>query len=224
LELTERQLPLNHRSLRETVVDALRQLIIDGELAPRERLVEERIAERLGVSRNPVREAIRTLESMGLITVIPRRGAYVAELDVKDIRQMQEVRMTLDRWIVQAAAIRHDERDIAALDECLRLGRAASETGDLISAAQQHRAFHLAIEAATKNPYATVAMNPLRQRAELVFAMLADHRGPVGWDDHQAIRDAIVRRDVELAATLTSRHVDEVVDELASRVAEHAPD
>jgi len=213
-------LPLDHRSLRETVVDALRQLIIDGEFAPRERLVEERIAERLGVSRNPVREAIRTLESMGLVTVVPRRGAYVADLDLKDIRQMQEVRMTLDRWIVQAAAIRHDDADVAKLDECLRLGRAAAEAGDMIAAAQQHRAFHLAIEAATKNPYAAVAMNPLRQRAELVFAMLVHHRGPVGWDDHQAIRDAIVRRDTDLAAILTSRHVDEVVDELASRVSD----
>jgi DNA-binding GntR family transcriptional regulator len=218
LERSERQLPLDHRSLRETVVDALRQLIIDGDLAAGERLVEVRLAERLGVSRNPIREAIRTLESMGLITVIPRRGAYVADLDLKDIRLMQEVRVTLDRWIVQAAAIRHDENDIVEIDNCLRLGRQASEAGDLIAAAEQHRAFHLAIEAATKNPYATIAMNPLRQRAELVFAMLVHHRGPVGWDDHQAIRDAIVRRDVELASRLTNQHVDDVVDQLETQV------
>jgi DNA-binding GntR family transcriptional regulator len=209
---------LDHRSLRETVVEALRQLIIDGDLAAGERLVEERLAERLGVSRNPIREAIRTLESMGLITVIPRRGAYVADLDLKDIRLMQEVRVTLDRWIVQAAAIRHDENDITELDRCLHLGRDASESGDLIAAAEQHRAFHLAIEAATKNPYATIAMNPLRQRAELVFAMLVHHRGTVGWDDHQAIRDAIVRRDVELASKLTLQHVDDVVDQLETQV------
>lgn len=218
MERSERQLPLDHRSLRETVVDALRQLIIDGDLAAGERLVEVRLAERLGVSRNPIREAIRTLESMGLITVIPRRGAYVADLDLKDIRLMQEVRVTLDRWIVQAAAIRHDENDIVEIDNCLRLGRQASEAGDLIAAAEQHRAFHLAIEAATKNPYATIAMNPLRQRAELVFAMLVHHRGPVGWDDHQAIRDAIVRRDVELASRLTNQHVDDVVDQLETQV------
>jgi DNA-binding GntR family transcriptional regulator len=209
---------LDHRSLRETVVDALRQLIIDGELSPGERLVEERLAERLGVSRNPIREAIRTLESMGLITVLPRRGAYVADFDIKDIRLMQEVRVALDRWIVQAAAIRHDDADIQALDVCLRLGRAASEAGDSITAAERHRAFHLAIEAATKNKYATVAMNPLRQRAELVFAMQVHHRGPVGWDDHQAIRDAIVRRDIDLAVSLVQQHVDEVVDQFEWRV------
>jgi DNA-binding GntR family transcriptional regulator len=224
VERSERQLRLDHRSLRETVVEALRQLIIDGDLAAGERLVEERLAERLGVSRNPIREAIRTLESMGLITVIPRRGAYVADLDLKDIRLMQEVRVTLDRWIVQAAAIRHDEQDISAIDECLRLGRLASEAGDLIAAAEQHRAFHLAIEAATKNPYATIAMNPLRQRAELVFAMLVHHRGPVGWDDHQAIRDAIVRRDVELASALTTQHVDDVVDQLETQVTAKSAD
>jgi DNA-binding GntR family transcriptional regulator len=224
LELSERHLRLDHQSLREAVVDALRQSIIDGDLVAGERLVEERLAERLGVSRNPIREAIRTLESMGLITVIPRRGAYVADLDLKDIRLMQEVLVTLDRWIVQAAAIRHDKGDIIEMDKCLRLGREASEVGDLIAAAEQHRAFHLAIEAATKNPYATVAMNPLRQRAELVFAMLVHHRGPVGWDDHQAIRDAIVRRDVELAWKLTNQHVDEVVDQLESRVSAKTAD
>lgn len=218
MERLEHRLPLDHRSLRETVVDALRQLIIDGDLAAGERLVEERLAERLGVSRNPVREAIRTLEPMGLVKVIPRRGAYVADLDLQDIRRMQEVRVTLDRWIVQAAAIRHEDEDIASFDDCISRGRAASEAGDLITAAEQHRSFHLAIEAATKNPYATIAMNPLRQRAELVFAMLVHHRGPVGWDAHEAIRDAIVRRDVDLATKLMVDHVDEVVDELASRV------
>ena len=209
---------LDHRSLRETVVEALRQLIIDGELAAGERLVEERLAERLGVSRNPIREAIRTLESMGLVDVIPRRGAYVVDLDLTDIRLMQEVRGTLDRWIVQAAAVRHDDADLAELDECLRLGREATERGDLVAAAEQHRAFHLAIEAATKNPYATVALNPLRQRAELVFAMLVHHRGPVGWHDHEAIRNAIARRDVTQAATLMGQHVDEVVDQLETQI------
>ncbi|HKC30012.1 MAG TPA: FCD domain-containing protein, partial [Jatrophihabitans sp.] len=70
----------------------------------------------------------------------------------------------------------------------------------------------------------TVAMNPLRQRAELVFSVLVHHRGAVGWDDHQAIRDAIVRRDVELAAVLTTRHLDEVVGQLESHVAANPSD
>jgi len=205
--------PLEHKPLREVVADALRQLIIDGELAPGERLVEGRLAERLGVSRNPIREAIRSLEAVGLIEVVQRRGAYVAQVDPTDIRLMQEVRNTLDRWIVQAAALRHDDADIKQIDEAIRLGREASESGDVVRAAEMHREFHLAIEAATKNPYATLAMNALRQRAELIFSMMVHRRGPVAWDDHQAVRDAIARRDTEASARLMNAHLDDVVQE-----------
>ena len=206
-------MPLEHKPLREVVADALRQLIIDGELAPGERLVEGHLAERLGVSRNPIREAIRSLEAVGLIEVVQRRGAYVAQIDATDIRLMQEVRNVLDRWIVQAAALRHDDGDIKQIDETIRQGREASEAGDIVRAAEQHRAFHLAIEAATKNPYATLAMNSLRQRAELIFSMMVHRRGPVAWDDHEAIRNAIVRRDTEASARLMNAHLDDVVQQ-----------
>ena len=202
---------LEQRPLREVVADALRQLIIDGELSPGERLVEGRLAERLGVSRNPIREAIRSLEAVGLIEVVQRRGAYVARMDATDIRLMQEIRNVLDRWIVQAAALRHDDADLKQIDEHIRLGREASEVGDVVRAAEQHRAFHLAIEAATRNPYATLAMNALRQRAELIFAMMVHQRGPVAWDDHQAVRDAIARRNTADAARLMNAHLDDVV-------------
>ena len=173
-------MPLDHQSLREAVVDALRQSIIDGDLAPGERLVEERLAERLGVSRNPIREAIRTLESMGLITVIPRRGAYVADLDVKDIRLMQEVLVTLDRWIVQAAAIRHDRGDILEMDKCLRLGREASEAGDLIAAAEQHRLADVPIEMRQVDARHLNRRRSRRQRPAPSGRGLADLSPPAG--------------------------------------------
>lgn len=206
-------MPLEHKPLREVVADALRQLIIDGELAPGERLVEGRLAERLGVSRNPIREAIRSLEAVGLIEVIQRRGAYVAQVDPTDIRLMTEVRNVLDRWIVQAAALRHEDIDLKQIDEHIRLGREASQAGDVVRAAEQHREFHLAIEAATKNPYATLTMNALRQRAELVFSMMVHRRGPVAWDEHQEIRDAIARRDTEASARLMNGHLDDAVQQ-----------
>ena len=210
-------MPVDHQSLREVVADALRQLIIDGELAPGERLTEESLAKRLGVSRNPIREAIHALEAVGLVEVVPRRGAYVAAVDIDDIRLIEEVRVTMDRWIVQAAALRHDNDDLATIDECLSVGRAASEASDQVGAAAQHRAFHLAIEAATKNPYVTMTLDPLRDRVELVYSILAHQRGPVGWDAHQAIRDAIARREVELATRLMEEHHQDAVTALRHR-------
>lgn len=211
-------MPLDHKPLREVVADELRRLIVAGELGPGERLYEDRIAEQLGVSRNPVREAIRSLEAVGLVQVVPRRGAYVVDVDLEDLRRMQELRRVLDRWIVESAAERRTADDVSRLDEIIAAGRAASEAGDQVRAAEQHRAFHLAIEAATKNPYATVVMDPLRQRAELVFSLLSHHRGTVGWDSHQQIRDAIAARDGDRASRLMDEHVVEAIDELESEV------
>lgn len=211
-------MPLDHKPLREVVADELRRLIVGGELAPGERLVEDRLAEQLGVSRNPVREAIRSLEAVGLVQVVPRRGTYVVDVDLEDLRRMQELRRVLDRWIVESAAKRRTDEDVARLDEIIAAGRSASRAGDQVRAAEQHRAFHLAIEAATQNPYATVVMDPLRQRAELVFSLLAHHRGTVGWDSHQQIRDAIAKRDGARAKKLMDEHVVEAIDELESEV------
>lgn len=210
--------PLDHKPLREIVADELRRLIVTGELSPGERLFEDRIAEQLGVSRNPVREAIRSLEAVGLVQVVPRRGAYVADVDLDDLRRMQELRRVLDRWIVETAAERCDDDDLARIDASIAGGRAASEAGDQVRAAEQHREFHLAIETATKNPYVTVVVNPLRQRAELVFSLLSHHRGTVGWDSHQQIRDAIARGDREAARKLMEEHVVAAIVELESEV------
>jgi DNA-binding GntR family transcriptional regulator len=199
--------PLKHRPLREVVTDEIRRMITDGEIAAGERLVEDRLAEQLGVSRNPVREAIRSLEATGLVEVLPRRGAYVTVVDLDDMAQLQEMRQVIDRWVVQAAAERHDATDVERLDTCIREGRLASEAGDPVRASEMHREFHLAIEAASKNPYASIAMGPLRQRTEMVFTSNNATRAAISWSEHQGIRDAIAARDGILASQRIEEHI-----------------
>ena len=205
---------VQHKSLRETVTDAIREMILNKELAGGERLVEDRLAEMLGVSRNPVREAIRALESTGLVQVVPRHGAHVAEIDFDDARLIQEVRQVLEGWIVATAAERHDEGDLAAIDKCLQDGMAAAKAGNLVEESRAHRSFHLAIEAATKNEYASLVMEPLRQRTELVFTIVGGHSRtePHQWQEHQKIRDAIANRDVALAQKLIRSHIDDAIE------------
>jgi DNA-binding GntR family transcriptional regulator len=205
---------VQHKSLRETVTDAIREMILNKELAGGERLVEDRLAEMLGVSRNPVREAIRALESTGLVQVVPRHGAHVAEINFADARLIQEVRKVLESWIIATAAERHDEADLAAIDKCLEDGIAAAEAGNLVEESRAHRNFHLAIEAATKNEYAGLVMEPLRQRTELVFSVVGGHSRtePHQWQEHQKIRDAIADRDVTLAQKLITSHIDDAIE------------
>ena len=94
----------DYKPLREVVFNTLKEAIISGELKPGERLMEVKLAEKMGVSRTPVREAIRKLELDGLVEMLPRKGAHVAELSVKNIMDVLEVRASLDGLATSLAA------------------------------------------------------------------------------------------------------------------------
>lgn len=187
-------------------------MILNGDLVAGERIIEDRIAERLGVSRNPVREAIRLLETSGLVEVEPRKGAYVAELDIEGAHKIQELRIILEAWIISEAAIRHSTADLEKIDDCLKLGIAASREGDLVRASEMHRNFHLAIEDSCNNPFLKSVMDPLRHRTELVFSVVAENRGLVIWKEHSRIRDAIKGREPKLAQSLMVKHIEDSME------------
>jgi DNA-binding GntR family transcriptional regulator len=205
-----------HRTLREVVVDELRAMITRGDLKPGERLIEDHLAEQLGVSRNPVREAIRALESTGLVEVRPRKGAYVSSFDVADVRKLLEVRAMLEAFAAELAAARGDAEGVERLTAVLGEGRKAAVANDLVRAAECHRAFHVAIEGMADNPYLGSVIGPLRHQTELVFSVLLPHRGHTSWDEHQRIRDAIAGGDVDGAREATFAHMSSVVDALGS--------
>lgn len=207
----------NHRTLREVVADEIRDRILRGDLQPGDRLYEEEIADELGVSRNPVRESIRALEATGLIEVIPRRGAYVSNFDHDDLRQLLEVRSVLEAYAAELAAANRTDDDLAELDRCITEGTAASAADDLVTAAECHRDFHLAVERASGNPHIATTVGPLRHRTELVFSVLSDRRSMLSWEEHRRIRDAIAAGDPSQARTRAIEHMTGVVGDLAHR-------
>jgi DNA-binding GntR family transcriptional regulator len=213
----------SHRTLREVVADEIRQMIVSGELPQGERLFEDRLAEQLGVSRNPVREAIRALEGTGLVEVIPRRGAYVSRLEPGRARQLLELRQVLEGYAAELAARNRTDDDLAAMRRCLDEGREATAANDVVRAAALHREFHLLVERASKNEYLEPTVAPLRHQTELVFSMLADQRGVTSWDEHQRMLDAIEREDVDAARDATLTHMHSVVKDLTARPDDAGP-
>jgi DNA-binding GntR family transcriptional regulator len=198
---------LNHRPLREVVAAEIRAMIVSGEIGPGERLVEDKLAAELGVSRNPVREAIRSLEATGLVDVVPRKGAYACLVDGDDIRQIQELRAAINGWAAELAAARRTDDHLRRMRACIEAGRASSTANDAVRAAEQHREFHLILESAAGNPFIGVVLNPLRHRTEMVFSILLHRRGALAWDEHEQIYNAIADKDPELSRLLAERHI-----------------
>ena len=133
---------LESHSLVDLAVSRLSREILSGRTDPGERLVEEQLTRRLGISRAPLREALRLLAQQGLVEHIPRRGARVATLSDDDVRELYEVRDVLERHAV--ANIR-PAADLSGLETALELMRKATEAGDRLAVADAHRRFHVEV-------------------------------------------------------------------------------
>ena len=137
--------------LRDVVFSTLRRAILTGELKPGERLMEIHLADKLGVSRTPIREAIRKLELEGLVTMIPRRGAEVAQITEKSLKDVLEVRRALDALCAELACDRITEEEKEELKRACDAFEEATKTGDTKVIAQADVALHDIIIQATDN-------------------------------------------------------------------------
>ncbi|MDE6738730.1 MAG: GntR family transcriptional regulator [Lachnospiraceae bacterium] len=196
--------------LRDVVFNTLRKAILTGELKPGERLLEIHLANRLGVSRTPIREAIRKLELEGLVIMIPRRGAEVAQITEKSLREVLEVRRALDALCAELACDRitaeEEERLKQACDEFER----ATETKDATTIAAADVALHDIIVQATGNRRLIQLINNLsEQMYRYRFEYIKDeNRHDNLIDEHRMIYESIVRRDKEKAAAAAKLHID----------------
>ena len=195
--------------LRDVVFYTLRQAILKGELEPGERLMEMQLAEQLGVSRTPIREAIRKLELEGLVLMIPRRGAIVAKITEKDLRDVLEVRSSLERLSTELACERMYEDTIMELKKAQEAFKEALAQDDITLQAQRDVEFHDVIYKATENLRLIQMLNNLREqmyryRLEYLKDGLA-HQTLI--EEHEAIIEALSKRDKDTATKIMVRHI-----------------
>ena len=150
--------------LRDVVFNTLRQAILRGELKPGERLMEIQLANKLGVSRTPIREAIRKLELEGLVLMIPRKGAEVAEITEKSLRDVLEVRRALEELAVQLACEKITKEEIRELERVAKEFQQVVNSSDITEIAEVDVCFHDIIYTATDNQKLIQLLNNLREQ------------------------------------------------------------
>src|ERR1700730_3035772 len=205
--IAKRRLGEAHSSLHNRVVMELRQAILSGRLKPGERLIEGHLADELGVSRNPVREAIRALASEGLIEVTARRGAAVATMTEQEARETIEVRALLEGQNARLAARRQDRQIIKRIEAVLNKGTAAVAAKRFEQLFDLNQLFHRELAAAGQNTVLGDLLQKLRERTSMLFSPMDPGRQARSWEEHAAILRAIVDGDERRAATLAAEHV-----------------
>lgn len=196
--------------LRDVVFNTLRQAILTGELKPGERLMEIHLANKLGVSRTPIREAIRKLELEGLVTMIPRRGAEVAQITEKSLKDVLEVRRALDALSVELACDRISPEALSRLQTACDTFEKATATKDPKKIAQADVALHDIIVKATDNDRLIQLVNNLsEQMYRYRFEYIKDgstHEQLV--KEHRILFESIRDKDKETAARTAKLHID----------------
>ncbi len=204
---------LGPSSLVELSVNRLRREILAGALVPGERLVEEQVTKRFGISRAPLREALRLLAQQGMVEHLPRRGVRVATLSALDAEELFEVRDVLERFAI-SKALPCTPGDLHAVRSELAIMRRAATTGDLLELADSHRRFHVELVALAGHRQLLQAYEPILLKLQMHMALNLRRESEVA-----APLDGI-RRHAVLLEAVESNDVDTVIAALASHGAQ----
>ena len=204
--------PEEYMPLREVVFMTLRRQILRGELKPGERLMEISLANKLGVSRTPIREAIRKLENEGLVEMLPRRGAHVAEITRQELNDVLEIRRSLEELAIRKACSYMTEKDIRELRETEESFAilVARKDADLVKLGQADERFHEIIYQGTNNRRLVQILNNLREqmyRFRVEYLKDTEIR-EVLVREHDSIVKALENRDEEEAVKVMGLHID----------------
>lgn len=199
--------------LRDVVFNTLRQAILRGELKPGERLMEIQLANKLGVSRTPIREALRKLELEGLVKMVPRKGAEVADITEKSLRDVLEVRKALEELSVQLACEKITEEEIEELKRVAERFKDTLDDQDVTKIAEADVAFHDVIYTATDNQKLILLLNNLREQMYRyrVEYLKKEEAYPQLIAEHEELIDNISKRNKEEATRIMCEHIDNQV-------------
>ena len=193
-----------HLTLRESILETIRDAIISGSLKPGEKVAEPELAERFGISRTPIREAFRQLESEGYLTVVPRKGAVVVSFSQRDVEEFYAIKSILEGYAARKACEKLTSREIDKLQSINEKLRFLAEEGDVRHFFKVHDSFHeLFVRAADNGKLTEMILNLVGRFQRLRIASLSlPGRMEFSVQEHQKIVDAFRNGDADLAENL----------------------
>ena len=214
----------SYRPLRELVCETIRQAIVDGVFSPGERLMEIQLADEMGVSRTPVREAIRKLELEGFVVMIPRRGTYVADISIKDINEVYEIRTSLEVLAAGLAAERISDEELETMQRLLVEIGQHIEDGNIEKIVEIDTAFHDVLYKASRNKRLAGIINNLREQITVIRrrSMMYPGRLQNTMEEHRILVDSIAAHDVDRAQNSARLHMENAEHTLLKDMLESA--
>lgn len=196
-----------HQTLREKILETIREAILRGALKPGEKVAEPELAERFGISRTPIREAFRQLESEGYLTVIPRKGAVVTALSERDVEEFYAIKSVLEGYAARMAATNLSSKDMERLEAINDRLEQLAKDGDVKTFFRVHNEFHeLFIRAAGNEKLLELIGHLLMKFNRLRMASLSlPGRMEISVNEHKKILDAFRKNDGERANQLVSK-------------------
>jgi DNA-binding GntR family transcriptional regulator len=194
--------------LRQSVYDALIDLIVGGELPPGQHMVETDLARQLGVSRQPIREALHRMEAEGWVDLRPSQGAFVHVPTDSEVDELLDVRELLEAETARLAARAANPAKVARLRQICAEGQAAAEAGDFRRAVAANDDFHAEIAAIAGNSVLAELADIAGRRVQWYYRMVAPARSHGSWAEHQEMIDAIEAGDPERAQLLARQHTE----------------
>ncbi|MFF7277507.1 GntR family transcriptional regulator [Streptomyces griseorubiginosus] len=198
--------------LRQAVYEALTELIINGSLTPGQHLVEAELAESLGVSRQPIREALQRLQTAGWVDLRPSQGAFVHSPTTEECAQLLSVRALLETHSARGAAQHATPRDVARLWELQQTGLTALAAGDARAIVEANAALHGHITHLSRNAVLAELIPQVDRRVRWYYMPIAKPRGKDAWNEHARIIEAIGEGAPDRAEALMRRHTRNTTD------------
>lgn len=197
------------KSLGQHVFESLKSAIIRGDMPPGNRLVESRIADVLGISRTPVREAIHKLEREGLLKKLPHGGFFVVNLTREDIEETFGIRSVLESYAARLATIKHREEDIQPLENIIDEFQNCIDNGKIHRLLEINTEFHDSLYSLSRSPKLIKMINDLREQIyryrKIILKM--ENMAKISNEDHKAILKAMKKRDTDRVEKLVKAHI-----------------